>query len=132
MNCARTIVELITHYWPYSIDVLEPERAIIDGFRPIFFAGQENVRLLVWLGYQGLNIANRLISRGRSLVTARGRPSSLARVNVWYLASDTLFCTNLFYPGILVRNDATKDRLQQRLEGSLIMSGLGFLHRPFI
>ena len=44
------------HYWPYSIDILEPERAIIDGFRPIFFAGQENVRLLSQLGYQGLNV----------------------------------------------------------------------------
>ena len=59
MNCARAVVELITHYWPYSIDILEPERAIIDGFRPIFFAGQENVRLLSWPDCQGLNVANR-------------------------------------------------------------------------
>ena len=132
MNCAGTIVELITHYWPYSIDILEPERAIIDGFRPIFFAGQENVRLLAWLGYQGLNVANRPISRGHSLVTAREKPSSLVRVNVWHFIGDTPFCTNPFYPGILVRNDATKVRLEERLEGSLIMSGLISLHQLFI
>jgi len=45
---------------------------------------------------------------------------------------DTLSCTNPFHPGILVRNDATKDRLQKRLESSLILSGLTFPHQPFI
>ena len=132
MNCARTVVELITHYWPYSIDILEPERAIIDGFRPIFFAGQENVSSLSQLDYRGLNATNRSISRSRSSVMARGKPSSLARVNVRHFIGDTPFCANLFYPGILVRNDTTKDMLQRRLEGSLIMLGLTFLRRLFI
>ena len=52
MDCARTIVELITHYWPYSIDILEPERAIIDGFRPVFYPSHENVCSLL-LGQSG-------------------------------------------------------------------------------
>ena len=56
MNCARSVTELIMRYWPCSIDILKPERAIIDGFRPIFFVGQGDVRLLLWPGYQGLNI----------------------------------------------------------------------------
>lgn len=38
---------------------------------------------------------------------------------------------NTFHIGILVRNDVVKDRLQKRLRGSLIMSGLTFL-RQFV
>ena len=45
VNCARSVIELITRYWPYSIDALKPERAIIDGFRPMFFSSQGDVRL---------------------------------------------------------------------------------------
>ena len=42
---------------------------------------------------------------------------------------DILSYTNPFYLGILVRNDAVRDRLQQRLGSSIIMSGLTFLYR---
>ena len=45
---------------------------------------------------------------------------------------DASFCTNLFHSGILVRNDAAKDRLERRLnKSSIVMSGLVFPHRPF-
>ena len=44
---------------------------------------------------------------------------------------DVSFCTNPFHSGILVRNDTTKDKLRQRIGGSLIMSDLIFLHQPF-
>jgi len=54
VNCARSVIELIMCYWPYSIDALKPERAIVDGFRPIFFAGQGNVGLLTGSGHQEL------------------------------------------------------------------------------
>jgi hypothetical protein len=50
------------------------------------------------------------------------------------ISFDIPFCINLFHPGILVRNEATKLRLEQRLQGlqgSIIMSGLVFLHRLF-
>ena len=40
MNCARAVIELIMLYWPHSIDVLQPERASVDGPRPIFFSSQ--------------------------------------------------------------------------------------------
>jgi len=43
VNCARSVIELITLYWPHSIDILQPERASVDGFRPIFFSSQGNV-----------------------------------------------------------------------------------------
>ena len=50
MDCARSVVELITLYWPQSIDKLQPERASVDGSRPIFFSSQGNVILFVVLG----------------------------------------------------------------------------------
>ncbi|KAJ7755559.1 hypothetical protein B0H16DRAFT_1540848 [Mycena metata] len=37
VNCAHSIVELITKLWPDAIDVLERERGTVDGPRPIFF-----------------------------------------------------------------------------------------------
>jgi hypothetical protein len=47
VDCARSVVDLIMHYWPYSIDALQPEQAKVPGIRPIFFTGQENVCLLL-------------------------------------------------------------------------------------
>ncbi|EIN13221.1 hypothetical protein PUNSTDRAFT_128910 [Punctularia strigosozonata HHB-11173 SS5] len=36
----QSIVELITRLWPYAIDALDPERALVDGIKPIFFHGE--------------------------------------------------------------------------------------------
>ena len=36
-NCAHTVIERITRFWPDSIDTLQPERDIVDGLKPIFF-----------------------------------------------------------------------------------------------
>ncbi|PFH50711.1 hypothetical protein AMATHDRAFT_85569, partial [Amanita thiersii Skay4041] len=36
VNCARSVVELIQHNWPYSIDILAPERGLHAGPSPIF------------------------------------------------------------------------------------------------
>ncbi|KAF9642213.1 P-loop containing nucleoside triphosphate hydrolase protein, partial [Thelephora ganbajun] len=46
VNCARSVIELIMRYWPYSIDVLKPEQATIDGFRPIFFGDADLDKLI--------------------------------------------------------------------------------------
>ena len=54
VNCARSIIELVTRYWPHSIDVLRPEGATTDGCRPTFFIGRGDVRLLSQADYQGL------------------------------------------------------------------------------
>ncbi|KNZ80017.1 TPR and ankyrin repeat-containing protein 1 [Termitomyces sp. J132] len=46
VNCAQSVIELITNFWPYSIDTLAPEKGIVDGLRPIFLNGwnDDNVR----------------------------------------------------------------------------------------
>ncbi|KAJ7652111.1 hypothetical protein DFH06DRAFT_1094341 [Mycena polygramma] len=46
VNCAHSIIEIITKLWPNAIDVLDPERGIVDGLRPIFFTNwdSENVQ----------------------------------------------------------------------------------------
>ena len=38
MNCAHAIVELLDTYWPSTIDMLEREKAIVDGCKPIFLS----------------------------------------------------------------------------------------------
>ncbi|TFY57544.1 hypothetical protein EVJ58_g6956 [Rhodofomes roseus] len=46
VNCARSVVELLTRFWPHAIDNLGEERGIIDGLKPVFFSGwdDDNVR----------------------------------------------------------------------------------------
>ena len=39
MNCAHSVIELIMLHWPHSIDLLQPERAVIGGPLPVFFSG---------------------------------------------------------------------------------------------
>ncbi|KAF7340216.1 UvrD-like helicase ATP-binding domain-containing protein [Mycena venus] len=39
VNCAHTVIEVITMFWPYAIDVLDRERGTVDGLRPVFFTG---------------------------------------------------------------------------------------------
>ncbi|TFK38654.1 hypothetical protein BDQ12DRAFT_96280 [Crucibulum laeve] len=39
VNCAHSVIDLITRFWPYSIDKLARERGIVDGSKPIFFSG---------------------------------------------------------------------------------------------
>ncbi|KAF7340238.1 UvrD-like helicase ATP-binding domain-containing protein [Mycena venus] len=42
VNCARSIIEVITRLWPDAIDVLSAERGTVDGLRPIFFTNWES------------------------------------------------------------------------------------------
>jgi hypothetical protein len=39
VNCAHSIIDLITSFWPYAIDNLAPEKGIVDGAKPVFFHG---------------------------------------------------------------------------------------------
>ncbi|KAF9231325.1 hypothetical protein BU15DRAFT_82546 [Melanogaster broomeanus] len=39
VNCAHAVIELITLFWPNSIDGLQPEHGILDGLKPVFFHG---------------------------------------------------------------------------------------------
>jgi len=74
---------------------------------------------------------NRLTLRSCSLGAAEGKPSNLGRTNVRHSIREISFCANPPHSGILVRNDAARDRLQQRLGNSIIMSSLTFLCQLF-
>ncbi|KAI6165389.1 hypothetical protein EDD17DRAFT_1754090 [Pisolithus thermaeus] len=39
LNCARSVIQLISHFWPHSIDSLQPEHGTVDGVKPVFFTG---------------------------------------------------------------------------------------------
>ena len=42
VNCARSVVDLITRFWPYSIDNLPGEHGIVDGLKPVFFTNWDS------------------------------------------------------------------------------------------
>ena len=42
VNCARSVVELITMFWPHAIDNLGKEQGVIDGLKPVFFSGWDD------------------------------------------------------------------------------------------
>ncbi|KAF8554534.1 hypothetical protein OG21DRAFT_1462307 [Imleria badia] len=46
VNCAHSVIERITRFWPDAIDGLQPEHGIVDGLKPVFFRGwdQDTVR----------------------------------------------------------------------------------------
>ncbi|KAH6876648.1 hypothetical protein BKA70DRAFT_1576722 [Coprinopsis sp. MPI-PUGE-AT-0042] len=39
VRCAHSVIELITHFWPYTIDSMAPEQGIVDGLKPLFLSG---------------------------------------------------------------------------------------------
>ncbi|KAG1777307.1 hypothetical protein EV702DRAFT_1102293 [Suillus placidus] len=39
VNCAHSVIELITKFWPNTIDNLRPEKGVVDGLKPVFFTG---------------------------------------------------------------------------------------------
>jgi hypothetical protein len=41
VNCASSIVRVITRLWPYSIDVMQEESGIVDGPKPVVFSGMD-------------------------------------------------------------------------------------------
>jgi len=41
VNCAQSVIELITRFWPHSIDTLAPERGTVDGVKPVFFSYED-------------------------------------------------------------------------------------------
>ena len=42
VNCAHAVVELITMFWPYTIDTLQSEYGLISGPEPVFFTGWDD------------------------------------------------------------------------------------------
>ncbi|TBU42438.1 hypothetical protein BD309DRAFT_866309 [Dichomitus squalens] len=39
VDCAHSVIELITQFWPHAIDALAPEQGMIHGLKPVFFSG---------------------------------------------------------------------------------------------
>ncbi|KAG8809366.1 hypothetical protein FRC17_003478, partial [Serendipita sp. 399] len=39
VNCAHSVVQLLTSLWPDSIDALDREQGLVDGPKPVFFSG---------------------------------------------------------------------------------------------
>ena len=36
VNCAHTVIERITKFWPDAIDRLQPECGVVDGLKPVW------------------------------------------------------------------------------------------------
>lgn len=119
MNCARSVIELITLYWPHSIDKLQPERASVEGFRPIFFSSQGNVihfPIRLWL-YQLIDVCmNSVISRGPFSAMVKGIQSSLERTNVspWFRLRSTKSAHQAE-----LRHSCSKQRRQETAQGEI-------------
>ncbi|KAI0935696.1 hypothetical protein AcV5_004043 [Taiwanofungus camphoratus] len=39
VDCAHSVIDLITQFWPAAIDTLAKERGVVDGLKPVFFTG---------------------------------------------------------------------------------------------
>jgi hypothetical protein len=42
VQCADSVIALITQFWPYAIDALSRERGVVDGSKPVFFSGWDS------------------------------------------------------------------------------------------
>ncbi|KAF4623894.1 hypothetical protein D9613_001576 [Agrocybe pediades] len=42
VQCAHSVIELITEFWPHAIDILSRERGVVDGSKPVFFSGWDS------------------------------------------------------------------------------------------
>ncbi|KAI0735956.1 P-loop containing nucleoside triphosphate hydrolase protein [Earliella scabrosa] len=59
VNCAHSVIKLITEFWPNAIDTLAEEKGLIDGLKPVFFTGwdQDSARYEQFLfGESGAHI----------------------------------------------------------------------------
>ncbi|PBK60035.1 hypothetical protein ARMSODRAFT_898604 [Armillaria solidipes] len=45
VDCAHSIIDLITMFWEDSIDRLAPEMGIVDGVKPVFFNNEDRAQL---------------------------------------------------------------------------------------
>ena len=45
VDCAHSVIDLITTFWEDSIDHLSPEMGIVDGFKPVFFNTEDRTQL---------------------------------------------------------------------------------------
>ncbi|KAK0207928.1 hypothetical protein DFS33DRAFT_393620 [Desarmillaria ectypa] len=55
VDCAHSIIDLITTFWEDSIDRLSPEMGIVDGVKPIFFKNEDSAQLEQFIFHDGGN-----------------------------------------------------------------------------
>ncbi|PBK60033.1 hypothetical protein ARMSODRAFT_966416 [Armillaria solidipes] len=55
VDCAHSIIDLITTFWKDSIDRLSPEMGIVDGVKPIFFNNEDRAQLEQFIFCDGGN-----------------------------------------------------------------------------
>jgi hypothetical protein len=46
VNCASSVIRIITQLWPYSIDTMQEESGIVDGRKPVVFSGWDEKSIL--------------------------------------------------------------------------------------
>ena len=123
VDCAQAVIDLIVHFRPDTIDVLRPQRSVIKGLEPIWFSGEEVAfspeEFFAGLEYESLLV----VTLDCADTSCKGR----ATVN---LALNNVCLFQILMPnyntitGILVRDDASRDRLRVHVgERALILYG---------
>jgi hypothetical protein len=132
VNCANSVIELIKRFWPSSIDSLNQERGIVGGMKPVFITAWDDFRCQNFFSDETGFVSNSFNKYILSSVCIIGRPSNLARNNVG-ISNRLSPLPTYFYSiiGILVRDEATRDKLKKQI-GSMglvqCVSILSILH----
>ena len=124
VNCAHTVIERITKFWPDAIDNLQPERGVVDGLKPVFFRGwdQATVRYEQFLfGASYVDITLFLARSDTSLISG-SRIEFGAQQCTCNIFGSRLLCLHDCSKGILVRDDKAIEKLRKEVgEIGLIM-----------
>ncbi|KAI5983593.1 hypothetical protein EDD15DRAFT_2487286 [Pisolithus albus] len=107
VNCAHSVIKLISHFWPNSIDYLQPEHGIVDGSKPVFLTG--------W----GKDTAQ----YQQFFFGAPGSHIEFGAQQCRSIFSPSSAIPHMKFTGILVRNEKAKQKFQQQVgEIGLIMT----------
>jgi len=103
-------------YWPHSIDILQPERAFVDGPKPMFFYNQEKP-----IPEPPITPANQHLYEQHSLERFffDGQEFGAKQCKcIVFLLGDLLTGLNL---GVLVRNNDVRKKLKERVKDPCII-----------
>lgn len=96
VDCAHSVIDLITRFWSDSIDRLSPEQGIVDGFKPVFFSNDDRDQL-----------ENFIFGDVGSHIEFGAQQCEYSRALTGFLLSALV--------GIIVRNEAAKERLLRQV-----------------
>lgn len=92
VQCAHSVIELITEFWPYAIDVLTREKGVVDGSKPVFFSGwdSETVRY-VWIS---LRLSMKLFTQALTgTISIRRIVSQTSSTQITLVANIEVLCS---------------------------------------